>query len=247
HQIRVHMAAIGHPIVGDATYGSCSDVWKRYGIGRTMLHAESLEIQHPGTDKRVSFKAPWPADFKRAVQALRASVAAVILLAAVTVPSVRAEDGAPAAAAAPASTPAPAPKKTPHHSASSGSGSLTAAIRSLRREVSNLSTDVDTLKQRVGAIEAGLDELGASRRLQELEKALSEINGKTVASSAATEETKTQMLDLMRKMKIQSDALDDLRDQLDRLQRSVIEQRGLQDNTSPAAPAPTPPDAGKRP
>ena len=46
HQIRVHMAAIGHPVVGDARYGTPD---KRLGIGRFFLHAFRLAFDHPAT------------------------------------------------------------------------------------------------------------------------------------------------------------------------------------------------------
>ena len=46
HQIRVHMAAIGHPVVGDARYGTPD---KRLGSGRFFLHASRLAFDHPGT------------------------------------------------------------------------------------------------------------------------------------------------------------------------------------------------------
>ena len=71
HQIRVHCAAIGHPIVGDRTYGS-SPRWSRdYGINRPLLHAGRLEIQHPVTHKKAVFEAPWPADMKQALALFR--------------------------------------------------------------------------------------------------------------------------------------------------------------------------------
>jgi 23S rRNA pseudouridine1911/1915/1917 synthase len=61
HQIRVHMAAIGHPVVGDARYG-VSD--KRLGSGRFFLHAFKLGFTHPVTGARVEFTAPLPADLE---------------------------------------------------------------------------------------------------------------------------------------------------------------------------------------
>lgn len=57
HQIRVHLSAIGHPILGDATYG------KRDGIARHMLHAYSLALVLPNGQKR-SFQASLPDDFQ---------------------------------------------------------------------------------------------------------------------------------------------------------------------------------------
>lgn len=57
HQIRVHLSAIGHPILGDATYG------KRDGIARHMLHAYSLALMLPSGQQR-SFQASLPDDFQ---------------------------------------------------------------------------------------------------------------------------------------------------------------------------------------
>ena len=64
HQIRVHLAAIGHPVVGDATYGGA-----RSGlvVGRPMLHARRLEFDHPGTGERLSFESEPPADMSAVV------------------------------------------------------------------------------------------------------------------------------------------------------------------------------------
>jgi 23S rRNA pseudouridine1911/1915/1917 synthase len=73
HQIRVHCAAIGHPIVGDTTYGGRRP---RLGVDRQMLHAARLSFEHPVTGKALSFQSPWPADFAALVQRLRDGVAA---------------------------------------------------------------------------------------------------------------------------------------------------------------------------
>jgi 23S rRNA pseudouridine1911/1915/1917 synthase len=61
HQIRVHMAAIGHPVVGDARYGAPD---RRLGSGRFFLHAGRLAFTHPGTHERVEFAAPLPEDLE---------------------------------------------------------------------------------------------------------------------------------------------------------------------------------------
>lgn len=60
HQIRVHLASIGHPVVGDATYGGV-----RAGLraGRPMLHAKELAFDHPRTGERRTFTTPIPQDF----------------------------------------------------------------------------------------------------------------------------------------------------------------------------------------
>ena len=67
HQIRVHMAAIGHPIVGDAVYGRKSQV-----IGRQFLHAWKLGFQMPVGGREVEFESPLPADLREALERLRA-------------------------------------------------------------------------------------------------------------------------------------------------------------------------------
>jgi predicted acetyltransferase len=66
HQIRVHLADAGHPILGDALYGGEQ---ARQGASRVLLHASRLTIDHPVTGKRLSFSAPLPPDMEEAVQA----------------------------------------------------------------------------------------------------------------------------------------------------------------------------------
>ncbi len=58
HQIRVHLAAIGTPVMGDETYGRPD----RLDVGRVMLHAEELGFEHPITGEQMSFTAPRPDD-----------------------------------------------------------------------------------------------------------------------------------------------------------------------------------------
>src|SRR5205085_4530769 len=63
HQIRVHLAARGHPIVGDAVYGGAGRGEREVtaAISRQALHAESLTVTHPGTGARLRVVAPlWP-------------------------------------------------------------------------------------------------------------------------------------------------------------------------------------------
>lgn len=63
HQIRVHLASIGLPLLGDLTYG----VPDPFGIGRPLLHAIRLAFQHPLTGAGMSFEAPMPDDFVEAL------------------------------------------------------------------------------------------------------------------------------------------------------------------------------------
>lgn len=69
HQIRVHFAHIGHPVVGDRTYaGHRRD---ELGIGRQALHACRLRFRHPTSDDQMAFDAPVPADFRAALDQVR--------------------------------------------------------------------------------------------------------------------------------------------------------------------------------
>ena len=60
HQIRVHMAAIGHPLFGDALYGTPDDM-----LRRPALHSAYLSLRHPVTGELLELAAPLPEDFKR--------------------------------------------------------------------------------------------------------------------------------------------------------------------------------------
>jgi 23S rRNA pseudouridine1911/1915/1917 synthase len=70
HQIRVHLKSIGHPVLGDSTYG-----WKPNPAlpvpPRVMLHAEHLVFSHPVSGKVLDLHAPLPKDFKQMLAALR--------------------------------------------------------------------------------------------------------------------------------------------------------------------------------
>lgn len=67
HQIRVHFAYIGCPILGDPVYGS-SSLARTFGASRTMLHAYHLSITHPRTHERMQFTADIPHDFVAMMQ-----------------------------------------------------------------------------------------------------------------------------------------------------------------------------------
>ncbi len=88
HQIRVHMAAVRHPVVGDPVYGgrarkslslrpserSLADALLRL-LRRQALHAAALEFTHPVSGRLLHFESPIPDDFARALELLRAFVA----------------------------------------------------------------------------------------------------------------------------------------------------------------------------
>jgi 23S rRNA pseudouridine1911/1915/1917 synthase len=71
HQIRVHLAAQGHPVVGDSTYRSRSIPRSPFAIEGLALHAAELSFTHPDTQARVSFTAPLPARMERILALLR--------------------------------------------------------------------------------------------------------------------------------------------------------------------------------
>jgi 23S rRNA pseudouridine1911/1915/1917 synthase len=68
HQIRVHFAAIGNPVIGDATYGP---VLPGVRMRRQALHAAELSFGHPVTAEKLRFTSPWPDDFRELVDRLR--------------------------------------------------------------------------------------------------------------------------------------------------------------------------------
>jgi len=90
HQIRVHLSHGGHPVVGDAVYGGGPERLERTqpldkaaarrilgAVARQCLHARALRLIHPDGSER-SFQAPWPADFRAAVEVAFPSSAGVI-------------------------------------------------------------------------------------------------------------------------------------------------------------------------
>lgn len=62
HQIRVHMASIGHPVLGDELYGKQKDI---YSLQGQTLHAKTIGFQHPRTNEYMEFQAPLPAYFSK--------------------------------------------------------------------------------------------------------------------------------------------------------------------------------------
>lgn len=78
HQIRVHFASIGHPVLGDRTYGKKTSIEIRalkrsvtLSFPRQMLHAEVLGFTHPATGEYMEFRTPVPEDMAQAIKALR--------------------------------------------------------------------------------------------------------------------------------------------------------------------------------
>jgi 23S rRNA pseudouridine1911/1915/1917 synthase len=75
HQIRVHLSAIGHPIVGDSVYGGLrrripGDLRALQRLERPFLHAERLVFSHPSDGRRMEFTAPMPADLMEILEEL---------------------------------------------------------------------------------------------------------------------------------------------------------------------------------
>lgn len=71
HQIRVHMAAMRHPLVGDLTYGSDPTVAARAGLTRQWLHARELAFEHPTQGGEVRFTSEYPQDLADALKILQ--------------------------------------------------------------------------------------------------------------------------------------------------------------------------------
>lgn len=233
HQLRVHCAAIGHPIVGDHTYGA-ADRWSRdFGIKRPLLHAFNIELEHPVTGKRLKYEAPWPADMKKALAVFRKAFKAAVVLGFV-VSAVHAETTTKKSAPSTRHTAATTSAPKAATSTASSTSSTKREMNALKEQFKALIEEVSALQDRVNTIQNNLDELGGARRLRDLEKAISDLNGKAVSSSSVTEENKTQLLDISRKVKTQEEMLEQMRDQLDRLTRELIQARSHQDE----APAP---------
>jgi len=83
HQIRVHLTHLGHPLIGDPTYGRARQAPRpktteeevafaaAANFPRQALHAFVLGFQHPSLHKTMRFESPWPGDFAGLVKALR--------------------------------------------------------------------------------------------------------------------------------------------------------------------------------
>ncbi|GIG27892.1 RluA family pseudouridine synthase [Cellulomonas marina] len=72
HQIRVHLAALRHPLVGDTTYGADPALAARTGLARQWLHAVRLGFEHPGTGTWLELESTYPDDLEHALEVLAA-------------------------------------------------------------------------------------------------------------------------------------------------------------------------------
>jgi 23S rRNA pseudouridine1911/1915/1917 synthase len=80
HQIRVHLAWLGAPVVGDRVYGR-GRAEKRLGLGRQFLHAWRLSFERPGGEGVVALEAPLPGELCEPLRALKSAEAADVLCA----------------------------------------------------------------------------------------------------------------------------------------------------------------------
>jgi 23S rRNA pseudouridine1911/1915/1917 synthase len=71
HQIRVHMAALKHPCVGDLTYGADPVLARRVGLERQWLHAVRLGFEHPDSGEHVTYESTYPDDLAHALEVIR--------------------------------------------------------------------------------------------------------------------------------------------------------------------------------
>ena len=76
HQIRVHMASLGHPVVGDALYGAAGELRgksRTISLGRNFLHSAKLELTQPRTGKTIVRDSPLPPELETYLEKLRGS------------------------------------------------------------------------------------------------------------------------------------------------------------------------------
>jgi 23S rRNA pseudouridine955/2504/2580 synthase len=76
HQIRVHLAHVGHPLLGDEKYGSfeLNKSLEKQGHKRMFLHAFQVSFRHPSDDREVRLEAPMPTAFRQLIGACDATV-----------------------------------------------------------------------------------------------------------------------------------------------------------------------------
>jgi 23S rRNA pseudouridine1911/1915/1917 synthase len=67
HQIRVHLAAVGHPILGDRRYGGGVEDARRLGLERPFLHSWRIQLEHPVTGETIRVEEPLPEELRRAL------------------------------------------------------------------------------------------------------------------------------------------------------------------------------------
>jgi 23S rRNA-/tRNA-specific pseudouridylate synthase len=78
HQIRVHLAAVGCPVLGDVLYGSAgANEWARVhlGLDRMFLHATAITVAHPDTGRLLTVEAPLPAGLQAVLDRLESTPA----------------------------------------------------------------------------------------------------------------------------------------------------------------------------
>jgi 23S rRNA pseudouridine1911/1915/1917 synthase len=237
HQIRVHLAAIGHPIVGDLAYGSKVSWKERFGVERSLLHAQRVELIHPTKEKLVTYEAPWPADFRAAQGALRNAFAAVALglVLALSSRSYAADPAAPPKKPTSTTTATKRPASTGASAAAVSAN--TSAIKTLRKDLGDVQDSVQEIRHQIESIRTEIENLNVGPRFSGLEQAIAELNTKAVAGHTAVEESKTTVLELTRRVKNAQELLDQIRDQVDRLQREVIQRRTQMESV----PDPLPP------
>jgi 23S rRNA pseudouridine1911/1915/1917 synthase len=71
HQIRAHLASVGHPILGDRAYGGAGEDARRLGLDRPFLHSWRVAFDHPITGERIELEDPLPEDLEQALRVLR--------------------------------------------------------------------------------------------------------------------------------------------------------------------------------
>ena len=74
HQIRVHMSAIRHPLIGDLTYGADPNLATEIGVNRPWLHAQALQFTHPVSGLPISVSADYPGDLTDSLSRLSDAV-----------------------------------------------------------------------------------------------------------------------------------------------------------------------------
>jgi 23S rRNA (uracil1939-C5)-methyltransferase len=127
HQIRRHLAAIGHPVLGDARYGHPPTnryFEEKHGLDRSFLHLVRVEVEHPDSGNRLLIEAPLPADLRAAL--VRASDDSVLRFLenkrALGGAPRRRDDGAPFSERSPLSERGPASVAEVEHGPSSRGG-----------------------------------------------------------------------------------------------------------------------------